>query len=98
MSSDSDLPLLPLGNAGIGALVEHPLPLLISYLSCLFEGELRVRTNPVILLLAVLAGWKAVPPNPVLAAGRIELQKQTSTIGDPTPCGTRFFGFYLSVS
>jgi hypothetical protein len=74
-----------LGITGIDSVFIEKTFLLIADVAGRLERNPGVGADAQILASAVLGGREAVPPEPVLPTGRVNLQEQASAVRDPVP-------------
>jgi hypothetical protein len=74
-----------LGITRIDSVFIEKTFLLIADVAGSLERNPGVGADAQILPSAVLGGREAVPPEPVLPAGGVDLQEQASTVRDPVP-------------
>jgi hypothetical protein len=72
-----------LGITGMDSVFIEKTFLLIADVAGSFERNPGLGADAQILPSAVLGGWEAVPPEPVLPAGGVDLQEQASAVRDP---------------
>ena len=72
-----------LGITGINSVFIEKTFLLIADVAGGLERDPGIGPNALILASAVLGGREAVPPEPVLPAGGVDLKKQASAVRDP---------------